>query len=83
MYNKKRCTKCGIQLNNWNGPNKCMICGGKLVQVLPDGVRCPTCHSQNVIKVSQMRRSINQLAFGIANPTARSQFECQDCGNKW
>jgi len=82
MGQKKYCTKCGIRLNDYNG-NKCMICGGKLATALPDTIECPTCHSTNINRVSNTRRSLNAFAFGITNPTARAQFECKNCGYKW
>ena len=45
--------------------------------------KCPTCGSTNLKTISGLRRDLAQTAFGVANPTARAQFECKDCGYKW
>jgi len=45
--------------------------------------RCPTCNSENIKKISGMRRAFHGYAFGIFSKTAFSQFECQNCGYKW
>ena len=61
----------------------CPICRSMLVfqnEKLPE---CPTCHSKNIVSVSQTKREFSVFLFGIANPTARAQFECKNCGYKW
>ena len=45
--------------------------------------KCPTCGSTDIVSVSGIRRDLAQTAFGIANPTARAQFKCNNCGYKW
>lgn len=45
--------------------------------------KCPTCGSNNVNKISTMNRAVHGYAFGLFSKTARSQFECLDCGYKW
>lgn len=45
--------------------------------------KCPTCGSTDIVPVSGIRRDLAQTAFGIANPTARAQFRCKNCGYKW
>lgn len=45
--------------------------------------KCPTCGSTDIVPVSGIRRDLAQTAFGIANPTARAQFKCNNCGYKW
>lgn len=61
----------------------CPLCYTKLIKAGGNMPECPTCHSKNIQPVSQTRRSLNRWAFGINNPTARAQFECQNCGYKW
>lgn len=45
--------------------------------------KCPTCGSTNINKISDLRKGVHALAFGLFSKTARSQFECRDCGYKW
>lgn len=45
--------------------------------------RCPTCSSTNIQKISTADRAAHGLAFGLFSKTARSQWECKNCGNKW
>ena len=77
------CSKCKIVLDGNSGYRRCLICGTMLIKIAKPGVECPTCHSQEVVPVSQARRSLSAWAFGIGNPTARAQFECKNCGYKW
>lgn len=44
---------------------------------------CPTCNSTNVKKISDLRRGAHAVAWGLLSTTARSQFECKNCGYKW
>ena len=55
----------------------------KLQEMKKPTPKCPTCGSKNLKRVSGLRRDLAQTAFGVANPTARAQFECKDCGYKW
>lgn len=45
--------------------------------------KCPTCGSTNIRKISDLRRGIHGVAWGLLSTTARSQFECKNCGYKW
>ena len=45
--------------------------------------KCPTCGSTNIHKISDLRRGVHGLAWGILSNTARSQFECKNCGYKF
>ena len=45
--------------------------------------RCPTCQSKKIIKLSNIKRAAHGYAFGLFSKTARSQFECKNCGYKW
>ena len=44
---------------------------------------CPTCGSPNVTKISVTRKAVGASLFGLFSKTARSQFQCSDCGYKW
>ena len=45
--------------------------------------RCPTCNSTNIKKISDLRRGTHAVAWGLFSKTARSQFECKNCGYKF
>ncbi len=45
--------------------------------------KCPTCQSINIKKISATKRVVHGYAFGLFSKTARSQFECKNCGYKW
>ena len=45
--------------------------------------KCPTCGSTNIKKISASRKMLGTIGFGLLSKTARSQWECKNCGNKW
>ena len=45
--------------------------------------KCPTCQSSKIKKISGVKRVVHGYAFGLFSKTARSQFECKNCGYKW
>ena len=45
--------------------------------------KCPTCGSTNIKKISATSKVVGAGLFGLFSKTARSQFECKDCGYKW
>ena len=49
----------------------------------PSTPHCPTCNSTNIKRISAASKAIGVGLFGIFSKTARSQFECKDCGYKW
>ena len=49
----------------------------------PNVPKCPTCGSTKIEKISALRRGTHAVAFGLLSKTARSQFECKNCGYKW
>lgn len=54
--------------------------------VIIEGIKCITCQSTNVVKISAGQKMGHVLAFGIFAPAfkkVRSQFECKNCGYKW
>ena len=45
--------------------------------------KCPTCSSTNIRKISTTRKVAGAIGFGLLSKTAKSQFECKNCGYKW
>ena len=45
--------------------------------------QCPTCKSYSVKKISGIKRAAYGSMFGLFSKTAKSQFECKNCGYKW
>ncbi len=46
-------------------------------------LRCPTCNSTKVKKISATSKVVGASMFGLFSKTARSQFKCEQCGYKW
>ena len=51
--------------------------------VYPNIPRCPVCRSPEIQKIGAGKRVVHGAAFGLFSKTARSQWECKHCGNKW
>ena len=49
----------------------------------PNIPRCPVCRSPEIRKIGAGKRAVHGAAFGLFSKTARSQWECKHCGNKW
>lgn len=49
----------------------------------PNIPRCPVCRSPEIQKIGAGKRMVHGAAFGLFSKTARSQWECKHCGNKW
>lgn len=96
--NTLRCPKCGDGVNMYENPLGVMLffCNNKKcwnlvdsVQLDPDmrkqqtGPHCPTCNSTNIKKITTTKRITHGAMFGLFSKTARSQWECKNCGNKW
>lgn len=45
--------------------------------------KCPLCQSPNIKQISIAKRAVHGYAFGLFSNTARSQWECLNCGNKF
>lgn len=45
--------------------------------------KCPTCGSTNIQKISVTKKAAGAIGFGLFSKTAKSQFECKNCGYKW
>lgn len=83
------CPKCEIiydpEATNFN-MGKCPICRRKLIINVSGkfhAPKCPTCKSRDIEKITQGKRLFSAFLFGIATPTAKAQFICNNCGYKW
>lgn len=45
--------------------------------------KCPLCQSPNIKQISVAKRAAHGYAFGLFSNTARSQWECLNCGHKF
>lgn len=45
--------------------------------------KCPLCQSTNISQISLANRAVHGAVFGLFSVTARSQWECHNCHNKW
>ena len=82
----KFCPKCKCSYSVSDYVSKCPACKSKLIyckQPNEATPRCPTCSSTNIKKISELRRGVHAAAWGLLSTTARSQFECKNCGYKW
>ena len=78
LYNINKCPVCKTQLQN------CVTKNNVSSQPTPTPQpKCPTCGSTNIQKISDLRRGVHAVAWGLLSKTARSQFECKNCGYKW
>lgn len=89
-----KCEKCGNEtyLEAENDYERVLICEKcaechvveqKQIRPQPNAPHCPTCNSMNIKRISSTRKIAGALGFGLLSKTARSQFECLDCGYKW
>lgn len=45
--------------------------------------RCPICQSINIVRISTLKRAAHGFTFGLFSKTARSEWECKNCGSKF
>lgn len=46
-------------------------------------IKCPTCGSTHVTKLSAGTRMIDGAVYGKLSVEGRAQFRCENCGYKW
>ena len=67
-----------------NHPDEEEAENGLMVKKQPSNQpKCPTCGSTNIKKISAASKAGGMFIFGIFSKTAKSQFQCEDCGYKW
>ena len=67
-----------------NHPDEEEAENGLMVKKQPFNLpKCPTCNSTNIKKISAVSKAGGMFMFGIFSKTAKSQFQCEDCGYKW
>ena len=81
-YNSTICPVCNLQLQNCNIKTNRFETQPQ-TKSHPNTPKCPTCNSTNIKKISSLSRAAHGYAFGLFSKTARSQFECKNCGYKW
>ena len=85
MY--KYCEKCQNDFFVPGYKSKCPVCKGVLsfsqMNNSSNIPKCPTCGSTDLKKISTTSKVAGAAMFGLFSKTARSQFECKNCGYKW
>lgn len=76
------CPKCG-EIEYGQFCKTCLKCNCKMLPYTGNIPTCPTCGSVAVKKISLAKGYLHWRAFGLLSKTARSQFECKNCGYKW
>ena len=76
------CPRCGNIEKGLIGKT-CLKCNCKMLPYTGNLPTCPTCHSTNVKKISFAKGYLHWRAFGLFSKTARSQWECKNCGTKF
>ena len=46
-------------------------------------IKCPTCNSTNIKKISTTSKAVNTALFGIFGNKRKMQFRCNSCGYEW
>ncbi len=50
---------------------------------VPNEVKCPTCGSSNVERVSSLEKAVNIGMFGLLGNKRKKQFRCNNCKYMW
>lgn len=88
IYEGSNCLICGGKLIDYNATyeeieNQWRNTNFKKEQSKEYVPKCPICQSPNIRKISSAKRVAHGYAFGLFSNTARSQWECLNCGNKF
>jgi len=71
---KETCAICGYVFNEEYVQNN--------QELLPQ-LKCPTCQSTNIKRMSIVEKTINTALFGIFGNKRKKQFHCNNCGYEW
>ncbi len=79
------CIECGYSTNSYKKKmEQLSIELTNPIEYIPPIIpKCPTCGSANIKKITAGQKLGGMIGFGIFSKTARSQFECKNCGYKW
>lgn len=90
----KRCAKCGAMYPaDDEACPSCGKAGGKIMKehhtttfaderAIPV-IKCPTCGSTDVERISTMTKAVNIWAFGLFGNKRNKQFKCNTCRYMW
>lgn len=82
----KYCPKCKQGYYVPTYISKCKVCKTPLEymkQPNNNQPKCPLCQSTNIQQISLVKRGVSGAMLGLLSTTARSQWECKNCGNKF
>lgn len=90
----KRCRKCGAMYPAEDeGCPSCGKSGGRIMKehhsIMPTDekpkpiIRCPTCGSTDVERVSTLARAVDFWVWGLIGNKRNKQFECKSCRYMW
>lgn len=90
----KRCSKCGaIYPADDKACPSCGKAGGKTMKVIKarayadekpaPNIKCPTCGSTDVERISTMAKAVDIWAFGLFGNKRNKQFKCNTCRYMW
>lgn len=85
LYEMNHCNECGYKTEDYTKEMQDLeeaIYSEKTNPSKPQQ-HCPVCNSTNIQKISVASKAVGAGLFGIFSKTARSQFECKDCGYKF
>ena len=70
-------------IKNKTIPQSLNIKSNKQFKEEQNQIKCITCGSTNIKKISATSKVVGATMFGLFSKTARSQFKCESCGYKW
>lgn len=84
---ENKCNVCGYDYRTSEQELNVILENGKrenpTTQPTKNVPHCQTCGSTDIKKISATSKVVGAGLFGLFSKTARSQFECKDCGYKW
>jgi len=73
-----KCSECGKEISS--SAESCPNCG----HPMSTGIKCPTCKSTNVKKISGASKVGSAVMFGVfAMGKLTKTYQCNKCGYKW
>lgn len=73
-----KCSDCGKEISS--SAESCPFCG----KPMSSAIKCPTCKSTNVEKISDASKIGSVLLWGVfAAGKVSKTYQCKECGYKW